>query len=231
MAAERRRLIFVNYRGGDQIWAVELVYARMAEAFGADAVFKAGNAISIGEDFPPALRRHAASCPVMLVCIGPGWLDAGGPAARSLDREDDWVRREIAITLRAGNHLVPLLIGNHDQVSIPAQESLPEEIRDLVRRQAWRLAPGAGLDLTVPGLVARLAEMVPELAERRRQVAEASDARQPFAAGEEGSALTTFRQDNIAHGDATVFAVQHGDQHVDRKDSGYPGAPPNRADG
>ncbi|WP_052441062.1 toll/interleukin-1 receptor domain-containing protein [Streptacidiphilus anmyonensis] len=169
--AVRRHLIFINYRGSDQNWATELVYARMTEAFGVDAVFKAGNAIRVGEAFPPVLRRQAAASPVMLACIGPGWLSAGPPGGgRSLDSPDDWVRREIAISLAAGNHVVPLLIGNHDEVGVPAADSLPEDIRPLVYHQAWRLAPGAGLDVTVPMLVDRLAELVPELGERRAGV-------------------------------------------------------------
>lgn len=72
-------LIFINYRGSVQNWATELVYARMTEAFGADAVFKAGNSIRAGERFPSILRRQAAACPVMLSCVGPGWLTAQGP--------------------------------------------------------------------------------------------------------------------------------------------------------
>ena len=32
--ADRSHLIFISYRGSDQNWATELVYARMTEAFG-----------------------------------------------------------------------------------------------------------------------------------------------------------------------------------------------------
>jgi hypothetical protein len=167
--AERSHLIFISYRGSDQNWATELVYARMTEAFGADAVFKAGNTLRAGEEFPAILRRQAASCPVMLVCIGPGWLTALAPdGSRRLDSPDDWVREEIAISLQAGNHVVPLLIGNHNEVAIPKPEQVPGPIRALVHRQAWRLAPGGGLDATIPMLADRLAGLAPGLAERRR---------------------------------------------------------------
>jgi TIR domain len=169
--AEGSHLIFISYRGSDQNWATELVYARMTEAFGVEAVFKAGNALRAGEDFPPILRREASSCPVMLACIGPGWLTATAPdGGRRLDSPNDWVREEIAISLRAGNHVVPLLIGNHNEVGVPKPDQMPEPIRAMVRRQAWRLAPGGGLDAAIPRLVDRLAELVPELAERRRDL-------------------------------------------------------------
>jgi hypothetical protein len=100
MADRRNHLIFICYRGSDEMWATELVYARMTEAFGVDAVFKSGNSIPVGEDFPPVLWQEAASCPVMLVCIGPGWLTAAAPdGARRLDSPGDRVRQEIATSL------------------------------------------------------------------------------------------------------------------------------------
>ncbi|ONH58915.1 hypothetical protein CcI49_19550 [Frankia sp. CcI49] len=181
--AEQRYLIFISYRGSDQNWATEFVYARMTEAFGADTVFKAGNALRAGESYPPVLRRQAVACPVMLVCIGPGWLEAGAPeAGRRLDSPDDWVRLEITLSLHAGNHVVPLLIGNHDEVRIPTEDQIPEDLRDLIDRQAHRLAPGAGLDVTVPMLVERLVELVPELGERRTGAAPRRDATTPTPA-------------------------------------------------
>jgi hypothetical protein len=165
---DARHLIFVNYRGSDEIWATEFVYARMTEAFGADAVFKAGNALRPGDDFSPILLAEAAHCPVMLVCIGRAWLNtADADGERRLDAAQDWVREEIELSLKAGNRVVPLLIGNHDQVSVPRAEDLPVQIRELIERQAWRIAPGGGLDRTVPALVDVLAEQVPELGRRR----------------------------------------------------------------
>jgi TIR domain len=170
MTDRKRRLIFISYRGSDQNWATELVYKCMTEAFGADAVFKAGNSLRVGEEFPPVLRSEAASCPVMLACIGPGWLTATAPdGGRRLDSPGDWVREEIAISLQSGNHLVPLLLGNRNEVEVPKPDLVPESIRAMVHRQAVWLTPGRGLDATIPLLVDRLAELVPELAERRRR--------------------------------------------------------------
>jgi TIR domain len=184
--AGRSHVIFISYRGSDQNWATEFVYARMTEAFGTDAVFKAGNALRPGQEYPPILRREAASCPVMLACVGPGWLTATAPdGSRSLDSPDDWVREEIAISLQAGNHVVPLLIGNHNEVSVPEPDRVPEPIRAMVDRQAWRLAPGGGLDATIPMLVDRLAELVPELGERRRARSTTQPASAPPAPNED----------------------------------------------
>jgi hypothetical protein len=187
---QRRHLIFISYRGSDQNWATEFVYARMTEAFGSDAVFKAGNALRVGENFPQILRREAASCPVMLACIGPEWLTATAPdGGRRLDSPDDWVREEIAISLLAGNHVAPLLIGNHNEVTIPRPDQVPESIRAMVHRQAVWLAPGRGLDATIPMLVDRLAELVPDLAKRRRDLSSAQRASAAQAPHDEDQAL------------------------------------------
>jgi TIR domain len=219
MADRRSHLIFISYRGSDQNWATELVYARMTEAFGVDAVFKAGNALRVGEDFPPILRREASSCPVMLACIGPGWLTATAPdGGRSLDSPGDWVREEIAISLQAGNHMVPLLIGNHNEVAVPKPDQVPESIRAIVYRQAWRLAPGGGLDATIPMLVDRLAEIIPELAERRRYLSTTQPASAAQAASDEDQAPakagTTMAQRNDVAGNGLLVGTQAGSVHV-----------------
>jgi hypothetical protein len=72
-AADGGHLIFINYRGSDEMWATELVYTRMTEEFGTGAVFKAGNSLQPGEDFPSALRR----------CYPPLMARAGPPLAVS----------------------------------------------------------------------------------------------------------------------------------------------------
>ena len=210
--SSRNHLIFINYRGSDENWATELVYARMTVAFGPDAVFKAGNAIRPGETFPPVLRREAACCPVMLACIGPHWLTANCAAdGNRLDHPDDWVRREIAIALSAGNHVIPLLIGNHDQVSIPDPYLLPLDIRDLAHRQAHRLAPGGGLDRSIPDLIVRLAELVPELAERRARASGATAIAEDPALVGQVTALLSQKPAAQAVGDGSV--TLSGDNH------------------
>jgi hypothetical protein len=168
---QRDHLIFVNYRGSDEIWATEYVYEKMRAAFGQESVFKAGNVLNPGDVYSPILLKKAVSCPVMLACVGPDWLDAQGPdGRRRLDAKDDWVRREIAASIRAGNRVVPLLLGDQQTVAIPKPSDLPPDARTLFGRQAARLIPGGGLDLTVPLLIDRLAEVEPELAARRAAV-------------------------------------------------------------
>ena len=220
MADRRSHLIFISYRGSDQNWATELVYTSMKEAFGAAAVFKAGNSLRVGEEFPPTLRSEAASCPVMLACIGPGWLTATAPdGSRRLDSPADWVREEIAIALQSGNHLVPLLLGNRNEVEVPKPDLVPESIRAMVDRQALWLAPGRGLEATVSMLVDQLAELVPELAERRRDRSTAQPASAPQApSGKDqapAGAGATMTQRNDVAGNGLLIGAQDGSVHCD----------------
>jgi len=166
---KRKPLIFISYRGGDAQWAPDLVHNELAAKFGKKAVFKAGPSLRAGDEFPPILEDMAASCPVMLVCIGPQWLAAKNPdGTRRLDDARDWVRREIELALTNGNRVIPLLLGDRDEISIPAPEDLPVDIARLVHRQAVRLEPGGRLRITLPDLVAQLTDLVPDLAERKR---------------------------------------------------------------
>ncbi|MFE7274698.1 hypothetical protein [Streptomyces sp. NPDC057623] len=111
---------------------------RESARLGANEIFKSGQSIPPGADFAEILRRQAADCELMCVLIGPGWLDARGEdGVRLLDRAHDWVRLEIATALRAGNRVVPVLLG--DATLLPDASALPAEIAELARLQFVRV--------------------------------------------------------------------------------------------
>lgn len=90
---------------------------------------------------------------------------------------------------------------------MPEPDRLPEHIRAMAHRQAWRLAPGGVLDATIPMLAGRLADLVPELAERRRAPSAAQPASDPAAraaaSGDDGqraeAALLSRTLDDVNH--------------------------------
>lgn len=210
---ERDHLIFVNYRGSDEIWATEFVYARMTESFGAETVFKAGNALNPGDVYSPILMRKAVTCPIMLACVGPDWLAAQSQdGLRRLDAEDDWVRREILASLRAGNRVVPLLLGDQQKVAMPKSADLPPDLRALFGRQASRLTPGGGLDLTVPMLIERLVELVPELSARRAAAVSAKAAGKVRPAPKPAEARNTGQFAGASFGN--IGSLVGGDQKI-----------------
>ncbi|MFJ4617339.1 toll/interleukin-1 receptor domain-containing protein [Streptomyces sp. NPDC088812] len=130
--------IFLSFRKPDSRWMRDRVYRALSDRLGANEIFKSGQSIPPGADFAEILQRQAAECELMCVLIGPGWLDARGEdGVRLLDRAHDWVRLEIATALRAGNRVVPVLLG--DATMLPDASALPAEIAELARLQFLRL--------------------------------------------------------------------------------------------
>ncbi|WPW31059.1 toll/interleukin-1 receptor domain-containing protein [Streptomyces atratus] len=130
--------IFLSFRKPDSRWMRNRVYRALSDRLGADEIFKSGRSIPPGADFAEILRRQAAECELMCVLIGPGWLEARSEdGVRLLDRAHDWVRLEIATALRAGNRVVPVLLG--DATMLPDASALPAEIAELARLQFLRV--------------------------------------------------------------------------------------------
>jgi TIR domain-containing protein/PASTA domain-containing protein/papain like protease len=155
--------IFISYRRSDSAGQAGRLYDHLGERFGADNVFMDVDTIDLGHDFKPALREAVGKCDIMLVVIGPDWLDATDPAsgARRLENPNDWVATEIAEALTRNIAVIPVLVRG---ASLPPTDRLPTEIRGLVDRQAIALSDAQWRG-GVNDLVERL-EAVPRRRER-----------------------------------------------------------------
>jgi hypothetical protein len=92
--------------------------------------------VQAGAEFAEIIREQVARCDV-LVALGPGWNQAtDSQSQRRLDRADDLVRTEIASALTAGKRVIPVLVGG---ALMPAEESLPDDLKPLARRNAFTL--------------------------------------------------------------------------------------------
>jgi hypothetical protein len=153
--------VFLSFRKADSRWLRDRVHQALVDRFGAGEVFKSGGSIQPGAEFAAILRRQAAECELMLVLIGPAWLDIrADDGMRLVDREHDWVRTEIATALRAGNRVVPVLLG--DDTMLPDAASLPDEIAVLGRLQFLRV-PETHLAHELDRLCTALAALLPDL--------------------------------------------------------------------
>jgi TIR domain len=153
--------IFLSFRKADERLIRDRLYQALEQRFGADQVFKSGVTIQPGSDYAAILRRQAAECQVMLVLIGKGWAgDKSAAGQRLLDRQDDWVRTEIAISLRAGNTVVPILVG--DGVMLPSADELPPDIAQLARLQFRRIEESR-VDTSITEIIAALINLQPSL--------------------------------------------------------------------
>ena len=126
--------IFVSYRRDDTRQAAGRLADGLADHFGSANIFRDIEGIDLGVEFAQALNQALEACVVMLVLIGPKWLDiTDAQGRRRLDDPKDWIRQEISTALRRGIRVVPVLI---DGTPLPDESALSDDLKPLVRRQA-----------------------------------------------------------------------------------------------
>jgi pYEATS domain-containing protein involved in immunity/TIR domain-containing protein len=121
--------IFISYRRSGDEWAAGRICDRLEREFGNARVFFDTMAIQPGDDFVDTIGTKIDACEVLLAVIGPTWLDN---LARRLLDPNDFLRVEISEALKRGVRVVPVLV---DGSRMPPDESLPEELKLLSRRQ------------------------------------------------------------------------------------------------
>jgi hypothetical protein len=149
-------VVFINYRNMDERAAVDLE-AELTRRIGAGAVFRDAR-MPAGTEFPRELTDKAARCKVMISVIGERWDDTY--SLHLLADRSDWVRREIAVALRHGVHVVPVLVGARGRL---IATELPADIRRIAGLQAPHLRRGYDTQ-DVQRLVEDLLRDVPSLA-------------------------------------------------------------------
>ena len=126
--------IFINYRREDSAATAGRLHDRLAQVFGRKRIFMDVDQIPAGIDFVAHLNSQVAACSVLLVVIGPHWLEVKNEAGqRRLNQPDDFVAIEIAAALARDIRVIPVLV---DGASVPKASELPDSLKPLVRRQA-----------------------------------------------------------------------------------------------
>ena len=126
--------IFISYRRDEARHAAGRLADDLAQVFGPTAIFRDIEGIDPGVDFTRSLDKALNACVVMLVLMGPRWLDMRNPKGeRRLDDAEDWIRQEIATALKRDVRVVPVLL---EGAKVPEASQLPEDLRGLTRRQA-----------------------------------------------------------------------------------------------
>ncbi|MET8652663.1 toll/interleukin-1 receptor domain-containing protein, partial [Nocardia aurea] len=151
--------IFVSYRIADSVYAVREISNRLADRLGRTSVFRDQDSLALGSFYPRRIRQALEECDVMVVVIGPRWLDACDKLGRRrIDDEKDWVRLEIRTAFEHRKQVVPVLL---DGTSLPAPEELPADIRGLayvqvaeIRHQSFESDVARLIENLVPAVAA-----------------------------------------------------------------------------
>ena len=133
--------VFISYRRADNPLIAHFLQRELAGRFGEESIFL-DRSIDLGDNYVQVLQEAVGSCDVLVAIIGPAWLTmTHADGGRRLDREDDWVRIEIATALGRGIRVIPVLVAGAKPFG---RDDLPEALAELADRQALFLDP-AGL--------------------------------------------------------------------------------------
>ncbi|MEO0447703.1 MAG: toll/interleukin-1 receptor domain-containing protein, partial [Verrucomicrobiota bacterium] len=127
MAAAKR--VFLSYRradfGGGAEGIVGRLYDKLSEELGRENVFMDVDTIPLGVDFVEYLGQEVGKADVLLVVMGPQWMEE---MTRRAGEEGDFVRIEIEAALERGIPVVPLLLSG---AVMPKKEELPPSLERL----------------------------------------------------------------------------------------------------
>ncbi|MFL6802758.1 MAG: toll/interleukin-1 receptor domain-containing protein [Xanthobacteraceae bacterium] len=128
-----KQKVFISYRRDDAAGFSHAIHDRLLEHLPNQRVFRDVLGIESGADFVTKLEAALDQCGVLLVLIGKRWAGSDPTGTSRLQNARDWVRIEVQTALRRGIKVIPVLL---DGATMPAEASLPEELRSLVRLQA-----------------------------------------------------------------------------------------------
>jgi hypothetical protein len=125
--------IFISYRRDETSGHAGRIYDRLKDRFPGRVVMDV-TSIDLGEDFVEEIERQLGTSLVFIELIGREWATIADQAGRRrLDHPNDFVRLEVAIALRRGITVIPVLV---EGASMPDESSLPKDIAPLTRRNA-----------------------------------------------------------------------------------------------
>jgi CHASE2 domain-containing sensor protein len=135
----RPKNVFISYRRDDNAMTVAVLQKALRDRPDIANVFRDIDNIDFGDDFVSVIDKALNAANVVLVIIGPRWVDT----LKSRLGGTDWVRHEVAeaLRLRAAGiadparaatrlHVVPVLIAG---AAPPPEGSLPQEVATLPR--------------------------------------------------------------------------------------------------
>ncbi|WP_327382604.1 MULTISPECIES: toll/interleukin-1 receptor domain-containing protein [unclassified Streptomyces] len=201
--------VFINFRRADTGATGPHIDTALRAEFGTQAAFRDQRSLPAGRDYREQLERGIRKCDLLLVVMGAHWASVRDDAGRRcIDREEDWVRKEIALALAYKLPVMPVLV---DGAKLPSIHELPDDIQSLVHQQVVYFRPHQE-HIDFPPLFGAIRAEVPELRPVRRS-------REDGGAGADGG--TTFTIDRMSG----VNAIFGGRQNTINDHRGNAAAP------
>lgn len=125
--------IFISYRRNDAGGHAGRIFDRLRQHFGAQYVFFDQEAIAPGDHFPKRIEAEIRAAAMVLVIIGPDWLESLNE--RAAGAKIDFVQQEVSIAVdRKGNpddqiEVIPTLVGD---APMPERDLLHDDLRDSI---------------------------------------------------------------------------------------------------
>lgn len=149
--------IFMSYRREDSSSYADFLFFCLKDEVPDVHIFRDSDTLLPGMVFSEKIEETIAACDILLALIGKRWSGAKKGGARRIDREDDWVRLEIAAALRLKKRVIPCLVGG---ATMPTRGELPPDLAAL---------PGlSGVPLSQNGLRRDVEILLKSLREWRR---------------------------------------------------------------
>ena len=129
--------IFICYRRDDAEGYAGRIYDRLHARF-PGRVFMDVTGINPGADFNRVIQDTVGSCHVLLAIIGKQWLTIADSSTKPrIQRDDDYVRHEIATALYRNIAVIPVLVRD---AKMPGSDALPPDLAGLSTRNALEIS-------------------------------------------------------------------------------------------
>ena len=129
--------VFISYRRSGAKQSAYRLKDKLKQVFGADRVFIDLEDIDAGLPFADVITDTINRCSVILIVIGPKWLEMQDmQGSRRLDNVDDWVRQEIEVAMASDARVIPVLVNGAAELKA---DQVPESLREFAGLQAIRL--------------------------------------------------------------------------------------------
>jgi pterin-4a-carbinolamine dehydratase len=158
--------IFISYRRDDDALRSALLDRIVSGAFNepgnpSKVLIYRDTSQRLGVTWPKEVRERCGSADIVLVVIGPKWLEARDQfSRRRIDQPDDWVRQEIE--LAQNSTVIPIAFGG---AQIPPRQALPESIAYLAEKQGVKVRDEA-LDFDLQPVLLEIERHLPNLRTR-----------------------------------------------------------------